>query len=131
MDVNSLSDEFCADVLFTAAAGGISYWCEVTAHTMTADSGYSRIEILEMPELDQSPAHHTVTCDTIRKGCKIMMETLPEDGDKSGSSLSVANFWQLRAWLEMSIQDGNAIMVDADVADTIVQLGLFEETVYA
>jgi hypothetical protein len=120
------SDEFCAEILL-ASVKAINYWCEVVSATDTADNSYSRLEILETAE--DPPKHHTVTLDTVRKGIDKMMKDLPGDDDKARVN-PAPNFWQLRAWLEMSLQDGDTIMIDDFVADAIVQLGLFGEAVY-
>lgn len=122
-----VSDKFAAEIL-TQGATAIGYWCEVVIKSETADDFYSKLEIIETA--DEDGRHHTVDLTVVRTGIERMMKILPEDQKDVPSKGLVANFWQLRQWLEMSIQDDDTVMVDSDVADCIIQLGLYNELVY-
>jgi hypothetical protein len=101
-------EQFLKDVLTTAVEGGIQYWANV------------RIYHPDRVELDDDGGNpHTVTTKTISHGISLARRV----GLKSLSGDDYVKEW----WLADNGEDGD---YDADIADQILQLGLFEKVVY-
>lgn len=106
--------QFLRDVLTTAVEGGINYWAQVGDYA--PDEG--TVTVYESEE-DDKP--HAVTIETIAKGIGVARE-------KGLASLSgpdyVAQFWLAD---RTNSERGD---YDADIADSILQLGLFGQITY-
>ncbi len=119
-----VDDEFLSDILTTAAEGGINYWCEILRYETGDNPAYTKIVIQEEDEEER-----TLDIQVILKGIQKMLDTPP--ANKSTSTM-VATYYQLYGWLLDAVKNPEVdnVMIDADVADAIVQFGLFEEQRY-
>lgn len=126
-----LTHQFLADILHTALAGGIQYWCDVVSETTGENPALNKAEIMEEWSGGDSPEdrHHTVDIEVIRKGIERFLNDPPTVRYESNTS---ATYSQLYDWLMGAVEDpeDGIVMVDSEVADTVVQFGLFEDLVY-
>lgn len=120
-----VDDEFLSDILTTAAEGGINYWCEIVRYETGENPAHTVLVITESDE--QEPIR--VDIQVILKGVQKMLDTPP--ANKSTSTV-VSTYYQLYGWLLDAVKNPHedAVMIDADVADAVVQFGLFEEQRY-
>lgn len=107
----NLSDEFCSSVLIIAYQGGINYWA--TPFRTVADDTES-VEV--RPDGEN---WHKISRETIVDGVKRAFET-------EGLDLHQSNADRIR----VAALRNDAGMVDAEVADWIVQIGIFGKVIY-
>lgn len=123
-----LPDQFVADVMETGLAGGISYWAAVLEYASCENPGYNKARVIEFEEDDAKPMDLTI--EVMVTGIQRMLDQRPVHPD-SRSNL-VATYGQLWTWLRDAVLDpeDGIVMVDAEVADAVIQFALFEEIVY-
>lgn len=107
-----LTDEFVRDVYVNAIEGGINYWASVGEYWHSNPDPAKVYALVEERDGD-APLEHRITLDTVVDGIKAVLAKP-----------------QLRTGLVAHIMALDAGEIDADDADVIVQLGLFEEVVY-
>ena len=134
-----VDDEFIGDVLVTAFDGDYGacwYWalaedCEdmtpagVDVNEDTKDyiggPWWTAVRFTKPPSEDDPPESEPTTVvidkDLVVRGMELVLT-----GQHTGP--------QIVGWLRQSVEENDAGMVDADVADCIVQCGLFGEVVY-
>ena len=113
--------EFLIDILNTAAEGGVNYWANVRGYRWDLTKHPIENIGMEIQDIEAEPDHtwHTVNLDTIDAGIdRILTEEVPYLSD------------DMRRCIEDSVGDLDASNLDADAADTIVQVALFGEVVY-
>jgi len=116
--------EFLAEILDTCESE-IQSWCEIISSTRTEQPEYRRIEILHDGK--------AITLDhsTVLTGINRLLKDYNPRVHKGGMNLVVPTFGQICEWLIMSINDGDTSMVDADVADAIIQYGVLGSMEYS
>lgn len=112
-----VTEEDIDDIMSTALEGGINYWCDKAEVFGQRLGNYASEQIARGGTLKLHDAednrNHLLTRNGLLKGIKQAIE---------------GNYFACYNWF-----DGNAIdtcMVDAEVADVIIQFALFEEVVY-
>jgi hypothetical protein len=121
----TVEDQFFADILHTGIGGAIQYWAEVISSTSGENPAHDRASILVEDGEDEVLYH--IDLDVIITGVQRIMQEPPVN--KSTSKL-IATYSQKWEWLRQSLQERDTIMVDSDVADMVIQYGLFEREIY-
>lgn len=123
----TLDDEFISNVLITAFDGSYGacwYWCEADKNFLTtmkftgSDDVWTECRIKHEDEDGQSDVARTVNAEVIRVGIQRILDE-PD---------SCAQY--IREYVSQGVSERDAGMIDADAADAIVQIGLFNELVY-
>ena len=110
--------DFLASVLVTAIEGGINYWANVRKYKVASVDGnltYAYAEVRDIGERDYSP----VTLDTIALGIARIRNGEP--------SIAPGFLDEVRE----ADEENDASNMDSEAADIILQVGLFNELVYA
>lgn len=110
------------DIAITAIEGGVGYWADIVRYRWSTGEEPLTEHMLEFPEIVLQPLEEddelTVTQRTIQHGLALILE---------------GKVW-LRPDLYSAIVKGSAendaSYIDAEGADCIVQLGLFDALVY-
>lgn len=115
-------EQFLADVLTTAVEGGIQYWSTVeeyrNEYSVPVAETYAVI-------IDDDGDEHRITIDTIAHGIQVLTT-----GENTGKAFSMCgmDYWkQFLLANRTNSEDGD---YDADIADNIVQAGLYGEVIY-
>lgn len=129
-------EQFLADILTTAVEGGINYWAQVSeykhehsgvpvAETFAVVHEVDPDEGIEEDEDGYAVRGLRVTIDTIAHGIQVLTT-----GENAGKSFTVsgADYW--KQFLLSNRTNGEDGDYDADIADNILQAGLFGEVVY-
>jgi hypothetical protein len=125
-----VDSQLLADVMEVAEYNAIDAWADIVVFTKTEDPAMYKMEIIEPSGDPNTGNHHTVTGATILLGMQRIIDLeLPDPVWRPGAMITTMS--QIRAWIISSIADGDASMVDADVADAIFQYALFNEIVYS
>lgn len=113
-----ISDSLLSDVLCTAFEGGINYWCNAVK-VKDKTSSYMCFEVTERYDNSLDEAFLGVLNNlTIRRGVRLIL-----DGTVKVSPTILGD-------LRKAVRENYAGYVDSEVADCIVQAGLFDELVY-
>lgn len=113
----SISDEDIDDIVCTALEGGITYWCREARVVGDYLGEYASEQISRGGELilvdSESDDEYTLTKQKLLNGIR----------------LAIYNHYyeDYKWWNSNGIETCN---VDADVADVIIQLALFEDIIY-
>jgi hypothetical protein len=125
----NVTDQHCADIMCTALEGGIGYWAQarnikcvlVPPDGGSGNDGYESCELAELND-DESGYQWDkplkLNYDVIREGIKRIM--LNPVYARLGTGI-----------LRDIVSDDVGQYIDANVADVIVQFGLFNEERYA
>lgn len=105
-----LDDQFLRDILTTAVEGGINYWAAFTAVERNED-----LDVIGFEGCD-------IEDDETRFSC-VLSDVVTGLGKVTSGEFEHAE-------LLGYVLEQDACMIDADFADTIIQLGLFGEIVY-
>ena len=124
--------QFVYDVFVTALEGGCNYWAEIRDYHPFFGSGEDLIGFgaevsgsrCDDVEDEDSIVWHAVNRDVIRRGIEIIMDRTRKLSDLGLGEATVQH-------LRKAIETNDAGDVDADGADVILQIGLFEKVVYA
>lgn len=124
--------QFLFDVFVTALEGGIGYWsvCE-KYHNHTGKGSYGEDAISDFYAVISDSegddfADERIDIDVIARGIGLFVKYVR--GTDDGKPLAADHYW--RQFLEANDSNGDEGDYDADVADAIVQFGLFGEVVY-
>lgn len=116
------SDEFLRDVAITAVECGVDYWAVVEGYRWLDDDGtelpFPKASIIELDDGGSPVAVHALTKDAVLRGINALLS-----GSVNVNPLLVAE-------LRDAIEGDDAGMVDAEMADCVVQAALFNEIVY-
>lgn len=142
-----LGDDFLSDVLETAVEGACSYWADVSAETGEdgADSGRARdfgvSDYVEDDNDDQdgdmvdadeavmfTEASFVVTKDPTLGGTLDLQGIADAIERIASGEVEVAP--AIREIIMDAVRNDDASDIDAEAADCIVQVGLFDEVVY-
>ena len=110
--------EFTQDILTVAAEGGINYWA--TFNTERADDLTVTALVNVMDAEDENIITEKLSWLDVWETTKKWAKN-PEDFNVSG------RYWE---WFMSDFRTKEACMIDADVADSIIQLAIFGELVY-
>lgn len=111
--------QFLTDVLITAVEDGIQYWAEVTEYVPSGDDPHA---VIWLPDEDET---HRVTLNTIAHGISLLTTGA---NAKRSFTMSGPEYWaQFKLANRTNGVDGD---YDADIADNVLQAGLFDEIVY-
>ena len=112
--------DFLASILVTAVEGGIGYWAATQSYAwqQTEDRQFTEasVEVRAFETGDDPADWQAVTLDTIAKGIVVLKR-------KAVPSKFFAD-------LALAVRENDAGYIDADMADAIVQAGLFGTVVY-
>lgn len=111
--------QFLQDVLTTAIEGGVNYWATVTEYRWEHLPVGDAFAVLFDTEGDNEK--HRVDVDVVAKGIGVL--TGARTGDRWKGT-----YWQ--QFVAANRTNGDQGDYDADIADQIVQAGLFGEVVY-
>lgn len=115
---HEVDDTFLADILITAVEGGITYWSSVVAYTHTEGPEHTRAEIaVDDEETDDAKRYRTVNLAVILDGVTKLLNRRAVNR-------------RLLGYLRDAVSGNDAGHVDSDLADNIVQMGLFDEVRY-
>lgn len=103
-----ISDRLLDDIIITAAEGAIDYWAVI-------EYGQVITEVYEGEELVEPVI---LSGDLIQRGIEFAL---------SGKFCAD----RIRGYIMNAVTEDDASFIDADAADVIVQLGLFDGLVYA
>ena len=117
-----LKDDFLWDIFVTALEGGIGYWSRCSEYKPWKDGAdheedYENFLAVITVRSGEDIVTHTINSAVIHRG---IMRILSKEVSLSD---------QLYGWLFTGVTSDSG-MIDADVADCVVQAGLFEEIVY-
>lgn len=128
MERSAERQQFLADILSTALEGGVNYWAQVDeirrgGDYPDGDWHYESCRLFESGDGDttchltrQECQGHTVTVETVAKGVGIILRMSPQS----------RHYWSL----QFATSERDAGDVDADMADDIVQCGIFGQAIY-
>jgi phage host-nuclease inhibitor protein Gam len=108
-------DIFLTDILTTAVEGGIDHWANARRHEL-GDAGYRRLEVNDH---DGELEWQLLDAAVVARGVALILQ----DGQTV-----LADHWA--AMLREARAAGNSRLIDAELADYIVQVGLFGEVVF-
>ena len=112
-----ISDEDIDDIVCTALEGGITYWCREARVVGDYLGEYASEQISRGGELilvdSESDDEYTLTKQKLLNGIRL--------------AISNHYYEDYKWWNSNGIETYN---VDADVADVIIQLALFEDIIY-
>lgn len=113
----SISDEDIDDIMCTALEGGITYWCREARVVGDYIGEYASEQISRGGELilvdSESDDEYMLTKQKLLNGIRL--------------AISNHYYEDYKWWNSNGIETYN---VDADVADVIIQLALFEDIIY-
>lgn len=120
--------EFLAYVLSAAFEGGIGYWSvaddiERSGDYPDGDWNYAAMTLFEH-DGDNAPGDCELA-EGICQGHRVTLDTVAH-----GVSLYVKSDYRLAPAVRQASRENDAGDIDADLADVIVQLGIFGEIVY-
>ena len=104
-----LDKQFLMDILVTAVEGGINYWCALSKVERDKD-----LNVLSFAGYDHEDESEEFKCD-LEDVAKVLGRIVNDDPEGS---------------LPQSILAQDACEIDAECADYIVQLAIFDEIVY-
>ncbi|HYD95353.1 MAG TPA: hypothetical protein VEC01_08505 [Noviherbaspirillum sp.] len=136
-----LSEEFLSDVLETAVEGGCSYWADVSAEPAGDDTGNIGVRDFDLSDyVDDDPgsndggrvsytaASFLVSKDPTQGGTLDLQGIADAIGRIAGGEVEVPP--AIREIILAAVENDDASDIDAEAADCIVQIGLFDEIVY-
>lgn len=137
--IHELSDSFLAQILETAVDGACSYWADVSAENVSVSDdpdGARDYDLSDYIEGDDSggdapfytAASFLVSKDSAQGGTLDLVGIADAIERIAGGEVEVAV--AIREIIVAAVRDGDASDIDAEAADCIVQVGLFDEIVY-
>lgn len=141
--MHELSDEFLSRVLQVAAEGGCSYWADASAETEGDGSGPDGARDFDVSDYveDDAEVHGDEREDVEYAAASFLAHDDPAQGgtlDLQGVADAIERIANeevdvapaIREILIAAVEDDDPSDIDAEVADCIVQVGLFDEIVY-
>ena len=110
--------EFCVDILTVAAEGGINYWASFNTERNPAGWVTALENVTDLE--DEEPLYDRVDVTTIWR-------TIHEIVDGQHNHEVAKRYLD---WIREDISAKECINIDAECADIIVQLAIFEKLVY-
>lgn len=136
----ALSDEFLSQVLETAVEGACSYWADVSAESSGTGAGADGARDFDVSDYVDDESD-TDDDDVFCTKASFLVSKDPTQGgtlDLQGVADAIERIAAnevdvppaIREIILSAVQDGDASDIDAEAADCIVQIGLFDEIVY-
>lgn len=139
-ETHALDDDFLSHVLDTAVEGACSYWADVSASSTGDDAGSDGARDFDVgdyvndPESGGEGERFTTSASFLVSGDASQGGTL----DLQGMADAIERIAHgevevppaIRAIILAAVQEGDPADIDAEAADCIVQVGLFDEIVY-
>ena len=115
-------DKAYFDIFVTALEGGINYWASVDTYIWTDDSGHEDVLGFHatIRDIEDDNGEFVVNRETIARGVGLF--SVWASGHPSQHRHDAGNCLRFGKWDELDI--------DADLADEIVQFGIFGELIY-
>jgi len=116
----TVPDAVAYDVLVTAIEGGINYWAELVEDIARGkdENGNSTYGTVQIADAENEDEAHILTIATIKTGIQRILSAPRKCRADIAQDVLIACL------------DCDAGQIDADGADAIVQMGLFNEIVY-
>lgn len=122
-------EQFLRDILCTAVEGGTNYWAQVSgikregyrADAKVGEPGFSDWSYVgyTLHDMQEDGKKHRVTSATVERGIKLLtQDTKVKLSENLRKSILLAN---------VTLDGGD---IDSNIADCIVQAGIFGEVVY-
>ena len=109
---------FLNDVIVCAVEGGIGYWSQVRDYRWEKDDDWNITEASATVVPFDDPKVYKLTWETVEDGIrKVLAGTVKVHSSYVGS-------------IAVAAAEGDAGEIDAELADIIVQAGLFGEVIY-
>ncbi len=108
-------DAFFTDILTTAVEGGIDHWANARRHELS-DAGYRRVEVNDH---DGELEWQVLDAAVVARGVALILQ--------DGQTVLDAHWGGM---LREARAANNSSLIDAELADYIVQIGLFGEVVF-
>ncbi|GIZ53376.1 hypothetical protein [Noviherbaspirillum aridicola] len=138
-----LSDEFLSRVLQVAAEGGCSYWADASVESegdAAGPDGARDFDVSDYVE-DDAEVHGDEREDIEYQAVSFLAQDDPAQGgtlDLQGVADAIERIANeeaevapaIRAIILAAVEEGDPTDIDAEAADCIVQVGLFDEIVY-
>jgi hypothetical protein len=142
-DTHELSNEFLSEVLEKAAEGGCAYWADVNAEYTGDNAGpdgardfdvsdYNGNDQEEGDEADgpSYTAASFLASNDHTQGGTLDLEDIADAIERiAGEEVEIPP--AIRELIIAAVREGDASDIDAEAADCIVQVGLFDEIVYS
>lgn len=137
---HEVSDEFLSHVLETAVEGACSYWADVDAEVDEEDARADRTRDFDVSDYvdeeaneDEGGMSYTEASFLVSKdpaqGGTLDLQGIADAIDRIASG-EVDVPPAIREIILAAVANGDASDIDAEAADCIVQVGLFDEVVY-
>lgn len=126
--------QFLADIFTTALEGGIGYWSRCSDYHWSNSDGSSDLDGFYADITDSEDGKdYRIDRAVIQRGVGLFVRYCNGDISSDGSAgdgkrLSDGHYWN--QFLKAERTNGDGGDYDADVADNIVQFGLFGKVVY-
>ena len=106
-----VEEQFLMDILVTAVEGGINYWCALMTVERNDD-----LDVLSFTGHDHEDIDEKFSCDihAVLRALEVIVNS------QGGEFVGIKQY----------IIEQDACMIDAEVADTIVQIAIFNEVTY-
>lgn len=132
-----LSDEFLSHVLQTAVEGACSYWADAEGESEGGTRGgdfdlTDYVEDDEEAEDDEAPFYQSASflvADDPSQGGSLDLQGVADAIERIANGEAEVEP-AIRAIIVNAVQNEDASDIDAEAADCIVQVGLFDEVVY-
>lgn len=109
-------EQLCADILCTAAEGGIGYWCIWASTRRTKQHDY--LELIGVRDCEDGTRFDNITRGVVELGLFRIAE----------GHIEISRY--MVGLCKSALADPLSADIDANTADIIVQVGLFGEIVY-
>jgi hypothetical protein len=114
-------NRFLQDVFITAIEGGINYWADIYTYRWSTEPWEATIRELGEPEI------LTINRAVINKGLRLISRAVPDE--EGGTSIKYLSA-RAAADIREALRERDAGNIDAGLADTIVQVGLFGQVMF-
>ena len=113
-----LSDQTCGDILCAALEGGIGYWAVAQDIKRTEDEDWNYLSATLTDAEEDEDWKYVVDYDAIRRGVERLLDSALQMDEN------------LRGAVFTSVLCPNSAVLDAEIADCIVQAACFNKLVY-
>lgn len=136
-----LSNEFLSQVLETAVEGGCSYWADVTIEDAEEGSDPDGARAFGMSDYSDDDERDDDEDQPVYRAASFLASKDPTKGgtlDLQGVADAIERLASgdvevppaIREIVVEAVQNEDAADIDAEAADCIIQIGLFDEIVY-
>lgn len=136
-----ITDAFLSHVLETAVEGACSYWADVNAESTGNAAGIDDVRDFDVSDYVDEDATDDDKDGLVYTAASFVVSKDPTQGgtlDLQGIADAIERVASgevevppaIREIILAAVRDGDASDIDAEAADCIVQVGLFDEIVY-